>query len=148
VNLIERGGNYGWNVREGRGCFRAEDCPTERDGETLIDPIVEYPHDGEGVVGIAVIGGHVYGGSAIPGLAGRYLFADWRTDGRLFVATEPGADADGDGGWSTRAVDVEGPLGRHVLAFGREPDGELLVCTSDESGVTGSTGALLRVIPG
>ncbi|MFC7007419.1 PQQ-dependent sugar dehydrogenase [Halalkalicoccus salilacus] len=52
VNLVERGGNYGWNVKEGTHCFQVDDCPDEtpenvRGGEPLLDPIVEYSHSGE-----------------------------------------------------------------------------------------------------
>ncbi|MGM0592748.1 MAG: PQQ-dependent sugar dehydrogenase, partial [Halobacteriota archaeon] len=79
VNLVEKGGNYGWNVKEGTHCFRADSCPSETpDGEALVDPIIEYPHDAPGgPTGIAVIGGYRYDGDAIPALAGSYVFADW-----------------------------------------------------------------------
>ena len=130
INVVERGGNYGWNVREGAHCFRAEDCPTTGpDGEPLIDPIVEYPHRGDGITGISVIGGYLYDGTAIPALQGRYVFADYVANGELFVATER------DDGWSTAAVPISG-IGSNVLSFGETPAGELLVCTTGEDGGT------------
>jgi glucose/arabinose dehydrogenase len=54
VSLVERGGNYGWNVREGTHCFRASECPDStptdvRGGEELVDPVIEYPHAGAAV---------------------------------------------------------------------------------------------------
>lgn len=103
---IERGGNYGWNVREGSHCFSTEtpatppaECPLEtpddvRGGEPLIDPVVEYPqvYDGQGV-GIVIIGGHTYETDVIEGLEGKYIFGDWTSDqgrvqplGRVFAA--------------------------------------------------------------
>jgi len=130
VDLVRPGGNYGWNVREGAHCFRAEDCPEETpDGEPLVDPVVAYPHSGAAVSGVSVIGGYVYRGDAIDGLAGRYVFADWRAGGRLFVATP------GDGGWTAAELPVDSPdaLGQ-VRSFARDGDGELYVVASGGDG--------------
>src|SRR5690606_31557200 len=59
INLIERGGNYGWNIREGFQPFEpsAAHKPTE-----LIDPLVEYSRED----GQSVTGGLVYRGSELP----------------------------------------------------------------------------------
>jgi glucose/arabinose dehydrogenase len=140
VDIVEKGGNYGWNVREGRHCYGASDCPDAtpedvRGGEPLVDPIVEYPHSGDGVSGISVIGGQVYRGDAIPGLDGAYVFGDLQVDGRLFVATPP----DSGSRWPTRTLDLGedgGRLGR-LLSVGRDADGELyaLGTGSDGGGV-------------
>ncbi|MFB6309383.1 MAG: sorbosone dehydrogenase family protein [Haloarculaceae archaeon] len=142
VNVVERGGNYGWNVREGTHCFSADECPSETpDGEPLIDPIIEYPHGGPGPTGISVIGGYLYDGDAIPTLQSRYVFADWRAQGRLFVATERDS-----GLWPITEVPVDAEdFGPNVLSFGRTPEGELLVCTTEEAGVSGSTGKVFRL---
>lgn len=134
INIVEKGGNYGWNVREGRSCFQAEECPTTGpDGEALLNPAIQYPHNGDGITGISVIGGYIYDGDDIPALQGRYVFADYVADGRLFVATED------DDGWSLEAAPISG-IGSKVLSFGRTPTGELLVCSTGESG-----GAVHRV---
>ncbi|ELY96004.1 PQQ-dependent sugar dehydrogenase [Natrialba taiwanensis] len=117
ANIVESGGNYGWNVKEGTHCFSTdtpsdppEDCPdTATDeapynGQELQDPIVEYPHvyDGE-MVGITIIGGHVYESSQIEDLQGKYIFGDWTADpsrqepaGRLLAATDPDGTTGGD----------------------------------------------------
>src|SRR4030095_1755014 len=69
IDILESGGNYGWNVMEGMHCFNpASGCNMTG----LILPIAEYDH----TEGNAVIGGYVYTGSAIPSLAGAYLFSD------------------------------------------------------------------------
>lgn len=139
INIVERGGNYGWNVREGAHCFDADDCPTTGpDGDPLVDPIIEYPHQGDGVSGISVIGGYLYDGEAIPQLQGRYVFADYITDGELFVGQE------GESGWSVTTVPVES-IGQNVRSFGLTPSGELLVCSADAAGMDGDSGAVHRL---
>jgi len=158
VSLVEKGGNYGWNVKEGTHCYSADDCPDRtpddvRGGEPLVDPVIEYPHDGEGVTGVSVIGGAVYRGSAMPDLSGTYLFADLAARGRLFAATPPESRG-GDGGaggssggdlWPTSVVNVAdddaGKVNR-VYSFGRDADGEVYVLASGDDG-----GGLHRVVP-
>lgn len=150
IDHVRKGGNYGWNVREGSHCFSTsspseppDSCPSETaDGEPLVDPVIEYPHSGQSVSGVAVIGGYFYTGSAIPGLRNRYVFVDWQADSRLFVGTPTG-----EGSWRTDVLPVEGPMGSFVLGFGREPEGDLYVVTSDQTQVRGTTGALYRLLP-
>jgi len=112
INVVERGGNYGWNVKEASHCFGTltpneppEECPSSApdaapyDGQPLIDPILEYPHSRGGeAVGISVTGGNVYEGQAMSDFGGMYVFADWsrsfaEPQGRLFVGMEEGAGA-------------------------------------------------------
>jgi quinoprotein glucose dehydrogenase len=70
VNLIQRGGNYGWNKREGMHPFGKEGSGPAPE---FIEPIWEYHHD----IGKSITGGLVYRGKAIPSLQGVYLFADY-----------------------------------------------------------------------
>lgn len=70
VHLISKGGNYGWNLREGKHVFQPAGAGVH---SNLIDPIWEYHHD----VGKSITGGHVYRGKALPELAGQYLYADY-----------------------------------------------------------------------
>ncbi len=70
INLIERGGNYGWNLREGMHKFRANGSGPD---PKYIEPIWEYHHD----LGRSITGGHVYRGKAVPALAGKYVYADY-----------------------------------------------------------------------
>ncbi len=160
VNLVEKGGNYGWNVREGTHCFKADECPERtpddvRGGEPLLDPIVEYSQSDGALSGASVIGGHVYRGSALPALRGAYVFGDLRAQGRLFAATRPGDGGDDDGGngggggggdslWSTTAIQVAGGEGalRYLLAFGRDADGEVYALGAGSDGT-----GLYRVVP-
>ncbi|MFC7166694.1 PQQ-dependent sugar dehydrogenase [Halospeciosus flavus] len=148
VDQVVRGGNYGWNVREGTHCYGVDGgCPSETpDGDPLRPPVVEYPHSGPEPSGIAVVGGYVYRGDALDGLRERYVFADWRAEGSLFVA-DPTADTQSDR-WPVSAVPVAGEFAPYVLSFGEDRAGELLVCTSQNARVTGTSGALCRLVPG
>jgi glucose/arabinose dehydrogenase len=159
VNLVESGGNYGWNVREGAHCFDPATpnqppatCASTgpQTGDPLLDPILEYvsnpPPNG---VGIAVVGGRVYRGSDVPQLSGRYVFGDWSTsfgrpDGTLMVAkSRP------NGLWRVQELLVEdrpdGRLGHFVTGFGEDDAGEVYVLTNNTTGPTGTTGRVYRL---
>ena len=159
VDLITRGGNYGWHIREGFHCFNPDNpavapasCPdVGASGEPLIDPILEFPHaDASGPVTLAIIGGYVYRGTALPGLRGTYVFGQWSAgivmDGRIDTAV-----AQSDGTWSSQELSLvgfnNGRLGRYVLAFGQDAQGELYVLTSASPGPAGSTGVVYRFVP-
>ena len=77
IDIIERGGNYGWNILEGNHCFRPRDnC----DRAGTIPPVLEYSLDGSPC---SVIGGYVYRGNAIPWLRGAYIYGDY-CSGKVF----------------------------------------------------------------
>ncbi len=72
INLITKGGNYGWNIRESLHPF----SPSFSDKPSgLIDPIWEYDHD----IGKSITGGSVYRGKSVPSLEGHYLYGDYVT---------------------------------------------------------------------
>ena len=88
VDIVERGGNYGWNVLESNTCFEpAGTC----DASGLIPPVIVYDH----TVGQSITGGFVYRGSAIPELIGRYFFVDFISR-QIFAST---SDAQGNYGY-------------------------------------------------
>lgn len=70
IDLIVKGGNYGWNLREGMHKFGPGGSEPRRD---LIEPIWEYKHD----VGKSITGGEVYHGKRVPELEGHYIYADY-----------------------------------------------------------------------
>ncbi len=72
INWIEKGGNYGWSFREGARPFPLRTDKPSEDAK-LIDPVFEY-HHGEG---LSITGGFVYKGSAMPDLAGAYIYGDF-----------------------------------------------------------------------
>ena len=124
VDILQKGGNYGWNVMEGLHCYNpATGCNMTG----LMLPIAEYGH----AEGIAVIGGYVYHGPAIPALAGSYVFADFGA-GKIWRLTQDNA-----GAWQRVLLLSGGP---NMSSFGRDSAGELYLV--DYGG-----GAILKVTP-
>ena len=105
--------NYGWDTMEGTAC---NEPPTGCDRTGLFIPQVAYPRD----VGLAVIGGYVYRGSAIPEMVGRYFYADFTGVWiRTFVYDDRVTE---HYDWS-RSVE----LPRFIWAFGVDGHGEMYV---------------------
>jgi glucose/arabinose dehydrogenase len=143
IDVIEKGGNYGWNVKEGRHCFDTDDpetppgsCPSEDPASTpLIDPVIEFANsrnssDGLGTVSV---GGYVYDGAELPSLNGKYIFGVLTQDpqgmnGAVFAADRSGND------WSYQKLAIgEAPdngIGAFLLGFGQDNSGEVYVLTS------------------
>jgi glucose/arabinose dehydrogenase len=111
VDILQSGGNFGWNIMEGMHCFNpSSGCNMGG----LILPIAEYDHS----QGDAVIGGYVYRGAAIPQLVGKYLLSDFGS-GTIWTLTE------GPPGTWTRSTLLS--TGRNVSSFGQDQSGELYV---------------------
>lgn len=117
IDLIERGGNYGWDVREGAHCFEPmSGCDTQG----LTDPVAEYGRD----LGFSVTGGYVYRGLQSTAIAGRYVFGDF---GGMIASLAP----DGVGGFTVDQLveqgctppDAQGAL--QISSFAEDLDGEL-----------------------
>ncbi len=162
VSVVEKGGNYGWNVKEGTHCFDAEapstipaDCPTvDNFGNRLIDPVIEMmnaanPAPGS-VKSLTVIGGHVYRGKDLHGLKGDYLFGSFSRSfagpqGEIFVAKPSGP-----GLWpfeKLSLVSFPDHLGAFVKGFGQDLNGEIYVTTSTVLGPSGTTGKVYKIVP-
>lgn len=123
IDIVQKGGNYGWNTMEGDHCFNP---PSNCNMTGLSLPIIEIPHpEAE-----AVIGGFVYHGSMIPGLRNMYIFGD--LSGKIWSLAESPA------GTLTRAVLLT--PGFNISSFGQDAAGELYVV--DISG-----GRILKIIP-
>jgi len=119
IDLIERGGNYGWNVLEGNHCFRPSDnC--QRDG--MAPPVWEYPLDGEPC---SVIGGYIYRGSAIPWLKGAYVYGDY-CSGQVFGLRHSDSKSIGH----RQLADA----GVRIMSFAQDNNGELYLL-SQKSGI-------------
>lgn len=72
INIIEKGGNYGWNTMEGIDCFNAS---VECDQNGLELPIWKYGHNNDG--GYSITGGFVYHGNNVSELQNKYIYGDF-----------------------------------------------------------------------
>lgn len=120
VNIIRKGGNYGWSAREGSFGFGNAKGSTEVTG---IDPVWEYDHR----IGKSITGGHVYRGTAHPELAGHYLYGDYVT-GKLWAL-----HYDEKAGKVVRNVAIPW-TGLPVLSIGEDSHGEAFITTPSRNG--------------
>ena len=159
VDVVVKGGNYGWNVKEGTHCFSTatpgtslNDCPTiDPFGNRLIDPVIEMlnvANPASGVKTLTVIGGHVYRGDGIKDLKGDYVFGSFSKagtpQGELFVAKPAGF-----GLWPFIEISLVGftdHLGAFVKGFGQDLQGEIYVATSTVLGPSGTTGKVYKLV--
>lgn len=157
INLVEMGGNYGWNVKEGTICFDAsnnenilDSCPdVDIFGNELRDPVIEMANSSnpEGGITVTIIGGQVYRGSEAPELNGRYVFGSFSRDfeptGEIFVSTPSGSAS-----WAFEPLDLASysdHLGYYLKGFGQDRNGEVYVAVSSELGPEGSTGKIFKL---
>lgn len=80
IDIIERGGNYGWRVMEADQCFEPDNC--NREG--LITPVWSYHQGSE--TGHSVTGGYVCRDKNLPELNGKYVFGDF-VSGNIWALT-------------------------------------------------------------
>jgi glucose/arabinose dehydrogenase len=134
VDIIVKGGNYGWNPREGLHAF--PDGRPGAFGNDYVDPVVEYPHS----QGVSITGGYVWRSAKAPEHDGVYLYAD-------LVSCRI---------WGVRAKDGKLSQGPDLLmttrnqlptSFGESADGTLYLTTFEGSQDSRAKGAIWRVLP-
>jgi glucose/arabinose dehydrogenase len=115
IDIIVKGGNYGWKLREGAHSFSSR---LFAPSSALIEPIFEYNHS----QGVSITGGYVYRGTEFPELYGAYIYGDFQSrqvwalwyDGQKVIENRPIF------------------LCPHYLAsFGESAQGELYLCAFD-----------------
>lgn len=72
IDIIKKGGNYGWRIMEGLHCFNPSTGCNENG---LEKPVWEYGHNSTG--GYSITGGFVYRGQNAPSLTDKYIYADF-----------------------------------------------------------------------
>jgi glucose/arabinose dehydrogenase len=123
IDIIVRGGNYGWNLREGMHPATPKDPRAPKGSPPrpeFIEPIWEYHHD----VGKSITGGHVYRGRQVPELTGGYLYADYVT-GQIWALWY---DIEEQQVIANREIQ---PKGTPVMSFGEDDDGEVYFVTQE-----------------
>jgi glucose/arabinose dehydrogenase len=83
VDIIEKGGNYGWRITEANECYGSNSC----DKAGLIAPVWSYNQGTE--TGRSVTGGYVCEDKNLPGLKGKYIYGDY-VSGNIWALTLSG----------------------------------------------------------
>jgi hypothetical protein len=83
IDIIEKGGNYGWHIMEAEDCYISDDC--NRTG--LILPIISYRQGSN--TGNSVTGGYVCRDKNLPELLGKYIYGDF-VSGNIWALTYEG----------------------------------------------------------
>lgn len=110
INIIQRGGNYGWRCYEGDR-RTANSCTSSG---PYIAPVATYGR----TEGISVTGGYVYRGTAVPALYGAYIFGDFGS-GRIWALFK-----ESNGSYRRELLLASG---RAISSFAEGRDGELFV---------------------
>lgn len=113
IDVIVKGGNYGWRIREGNHAFANDETKA-----TLIDPVIDYAGDD----GHSVTGGYVSRGKKLKKLAGAYIYADY-VSGKIWALR-----------WDGKKVTAWREIlsqPRNIASFGEDHDGELYLCVFD-----------------
>ncbi|TWT40182.1 Soluble aldose sugar dehydrogenase YliI precursor [Thalassoglobus neptunius] len=122
INIIVKGGNYGWNLKEGTHPFGSSSALNTQ----VIDPIWEYDHG----VGKSITGGTVYRGSRLPSLNGKYIYADY-VSGLIWALNYDSTQKKVVSNDSIPSPQMP------VITFGEDAEGEIYFCivTNDGNGI-------------
>ncbi len=123
VDIITKGGNYGWSIMEGTECLGGGSC--KRDG--LLPPVVDYSSTGEDC---SITGGFVYRGTRVGGLQGAYVYGDY-CSGKIWALRSEGSE--------NRQIAA---AGFNISSFAQGSDGEIYVLQHSESG-----GGIYQLVP-
>lgn len=126
INIIVKGGNYGWCVREGFHPFKPGPRAAQYD-----EPIAEYPHNPELTkqspmqhdgFGLSITGGYVYRGTKQPALKGIYIYGDYALGVICGLRRQSGKVTD-------QAILLQQP--KNIMSFAEDSEGELYLLAQD-----------------
>ncbi len=112
IDIITRGGNFGWNAREGKHPFLKA---------TLVANCIEPVHEYGRSFGGSITGGHVYRGSNIPEIVGMYIFADYMSEKVWLLSKQHETE-------TRLAIQIAKETPIAISSFGETPTGEILAC--------------------
>lgn len=117
IYRVERGGNYGWSVREGRQPVHVD---SKRGPTPIVPPVVDHPHS----EAASITGGYVYRGGRLKDLVGTYVYGDYQSGKVWGLRYEAGK--------VTRQSELA-DTGLRIVSFGEGHDGELYLIEYERS---------------
>ncbi|KAM3616468.1 uncharacterized protein V6R79_018565 [Siganus canaliculatus] len=146
VDLIIKGGNYGWRAKEGFSCYDRKLCQNSSLDDIL--PIFAYPHK----LGKSVTGGYIYRGCQMPNLNGLYIFGDFMS-GRLMSLKE---DPD-TGEWqyneicmgrdkTCRFPKLINSYYKYIISFAEDEAGELYFLATGAPSARARAGVIYKIV--
>ncbi|KAM4770858.1 HHIP-like protein 2 [Rhinophrynus dorsalis] len=146
IDIIVKGGNYGWRAKEGFECFDQKLCQNSSLDDIL--PIFAYSHQ----VGKSVTGGYVYRGCESPNLNGVYIFGDFM-NGRLMALQEDEITKE----WTKRDICMGdssicafprliNKYSKFIISFGEDEAGELFFLSTSQASAYASRGSIYKLV--
>uniref|UniRef100_A0A3Q4HC63 HHIP-like protein 1-like n=1 Tax=Neolamprologus brichardi TaxID=32507 RepID=A0A3Q4HC63_NEOBR len=146
VDLIVKGGNYGWRAKEGFSCYDRKLCQNSSLDDVL--PIFAYPHK----LGKSVTGGYIYRGCQMPNLNGLYIFGDFMS-GRLMSLRENVTT----GEWqyneicmgrdqTCRFPKLINSYYKYIISFAEDEAGELYFLATGVPSATARGGVIYKIV--
>ncbi|KAJ7990342.1 hypothetical protein DPEC_G00299310 [Dallia pectoralis] len=146
VDLIVKGGNYGWRAKEGFSCYDNKLCYNSSLDDVL--PIFAYPHK----LGKSVTGGYIYRGCQMPNLNGLYIFGDFMS-GRLMSLKENSNRGD----WEYKEIcmgksqtcrfpKLINSYYKYIISFAEDEAGELYFLATGAPSATARAGVIYKII--
>ncbi|XP_074536436.1 HHIP-like protein 1 [Halichoeres trimaculatus] len=146
VDIIHKGGNYGWRAKEGFSCYDRKLCQNSSLDDIL--PIFAYPHK----LGKSVTGGYIYRGCQMPNLNGLYIFGDFMS-GRLMSLKENIST----GEWQYTEIcmgrdqtckfpKLINSYYKYIISFAEDEAGELYVLATGTPSATARAGIIYKIV--
>ncbi|XP_028818945.1 HHIP-like protein 1 [Denticeps clupeoides] len=146
VDLITKGGNYGWRAKEGFSCYDKKLCLNSSLDDIL--PIFAYPHK----LGKSVTGGYIYRGCQMPNLNGLYIFGDFMS-GRLMSLKENLRTGDWDYTEVCMGTDktcsfpkLINSYYKYIISFAEDEAGELFFMATGVPSAHSKAGVVYKIV--
>jgi glucose/arabinose dehydrogenase len=132
IDIVQKGGNYGWDCREGLVAYDQNDDSLCATPGPFIDPVHVYGH----TASQSITGGYVYRGpSGALGITGRYIYADF-DDGRIWALD-----------LNTKNNTELANTGSFISTFGVDENQELYVATYFADGAPSGLYRIVKISP-
>ena len=121
INLVPKGGNLGWSVRESAHPFGNLGVDYSPD---MVEPVFEYDHG----IGKSITGGIMYRGKKLPQLEGHFVYGDY-VAGTIYALKYDPAQQKATANYHLPSQNIT------VITFGEDEAGEVFFSMVDNKGL-------------